>query len=292
MTTMCRLSTPWPPPRRYVQCWGRRAVSTSVSVSVSGSGGGSEGVCVCVGVGVDVVFATTNEGKLTRAREHVARAGSRVDIVAWNNAVYGGRGMDHLVETQRESVREVALDKARAARRALTPRLGRGGVSPREDASSVNSVKARPHVLAHDCGIVVRALGGFPGAYTKDFNFKVGGSGLLRLLAPLVDEGDVGVVDRAASWDETIVFIDGNTDEEVIFTRESTYDGEISRYMPKKWIRWRDAPERSVGAVFVPTAFGFHEPLADVSEVDYQRFRRDAPSVWNAFAEYCASREW
>jgi hypothetical protein len=36
----------------------------------------------------------------------------------------------------------------------------------------------------------------------------------------------------------------------------------------------------------VATGFGFDEPLADVSEDEYQRFRRDAPSVWSSFAAF------
>lgn len=208
-----------------------------------------------------IVFATTNAGKAARLREHLDAVGCvGVEIETLS---------EDAVETQRDTVRAVALDKARAATATVRRERFSGDFC----------------VVAHDCGLVVRALNGFPGPYTKDFNFKVGGVGLLRLLT---DEAS----DRAASWDETLVCVDGTTGEEFVFSREFVYDGEVAREMPKKWTRWGDAPERSVGSVFVPTAFGFREPLADVSEEDYQRFRRESPSVWNEFADFVASEGW
>jgi len=209
-----------------------------------------------------IVFATTNASKAARLREHLDAVGCvGVEIATLS---------EDSVETQRDTVRAVALDKARAATATVRRERFSGG-----DFC----------VVAHDCGVVVRALNGFPGPYTKDFNFKVGGVGLLRLLT---DQAE----DRAASWDETLVCVDGTTGEEVVFSREFVYDGEVAKEMPKKWTRWGDAPERSVGSVFVPTAFGFREPLADVSEEDYQRFRRESPSVWNEFADFVASEGW
>ena len=41
----------------------------------------------------------------------------------------------------------------------------------------------------------------------------------------------------------------------------------------------------------MPTSFGLTECLADVSEEDYQRYRMEAPSVWNDFAAWYAARE-
>lgn len=124
----------------------------------------------------------------------------------------------------------------------------------------------------------MRALGGFPGPYTKDFNYRVGGDGLRALL------DGAGAIDRSACWDETLVLAREGR-EMVVFTREKEYgDGEVGE--PRKWTRWRDDASRSVGSVFVATGFGFDEPLADVSEDEYQRFRRDAPSVWSSFAAF------
>ena len=203
------------------------------------------------------LFATGNAGKLARAREHV---GDDCDVESFHD--------DAAFELQLPTVREVALDKARRAHAAWRRRVELDGDDGR--------ISACEGVLAHDCGFVVKALRGFPGPYTKDFNHKVGGGGLLKLL---VGDG----VDRAASWDETLVCITWDGDE-LVFSREDAYDGEVAREPPAKWTRWRDVPERSVGAVFVPTGFGFRECLADVSEEDYQRFRRESDSVWNDFA--------
>ena len=58
---------------------------------------------------------------------------------------------------------------------------------------------------------------------------------------------------------------------------------------PLKWARF-EGPERALGRVFVPTQFGLTECLADVSEEDYQRYRREAPSVWNEFARWWGRR--
>jgi len=41
--------------------------------------------------------------------------------------------------------------------------------------------------------------------------------------------------------------------------------------------------ERAVGRIFVPTDHGLHECVADLSEEEYQRYRREAPSVWADF---------
>jgi len=167
-----------------------------------------------------------------------------------------------LHESQLDTVKLVAIDKALRAR----------------DALRASAPDAR-FVLAHDCGLCVRALGGFPGPYTKDFNQKVGGGGLVKLLA--------GEADDAASWDETLVLCDTRSDRVEIFSVEGTYDGGVAT--PTEWTRWRDTPERSVGAYFVPRAFGFDAPLADVSEEEYQRYRRESDSVWSRFAAWIES---
>lgn len=205
----------------------------------------------------ELVFATTNAGKTARLREHLAR---------------GARGAETRVrmletgahEAQLDTVRAVAIDKALRARDAL----GRDGA----DAT------ARV-VLAHDCGLRVRALRGFPGPYTKYANETLGGGGLMKLLA--------GESDDAASWDETLVVCDVMSGRMEVFSVEETYDGGMAT--PRVWRRWRNAPERSIGACFVPRGFGFDAPLADVSEEEYQRYRRDADSVWARFAAWVES---
>ena len=197
-----------------------------------------------------LVFATTNDGKLRRMREHLRRARAPARVDAWRGAA--------IEEIQANSVREVAVAKAALALERCD--------------------RACAGVVAHDCGLCVRALGGFPGPYTKDFNYRAGGDGLRALL------DGAGAIDRSACWDETLVLAREGR-EMVVFTREKEYgDGEVGE--PRKWTRWRDDASRSVGSVFVATGFGFDEPLADVSEDEYQRFRRDAPSVWSSFAAF------
>jgi len=164
-----------------------------------------------------------------------------------------------LPEIQADTVREVALRKAL-------------------DAFSV----LREPLVVHDCGLCVAALGDWPGPYTKNANDKLGTEGLLRLLD--------GVTDRRAGWDDTIVYVDGDGVAKVFGPSETRlsserYGGEISVSPPKKFERFR-GPERALGRCFVPTRFGLTECLADVSEADYQRYRREAPSVWNEFARF------
>ena len=62
----------------------------------------------------------------------------------------------------------------------------------------------------------MRALGGFPGPYTKDFNYRVGGDGLRALL------DGAGAIARSACWDETLVLAREGR-EMVVFTREKEY---------------------------------------------------------------------
>jgi len=197
-----------------------------------------------------LAFATTNEGKLRRLREHLTRARAPARVDAWRGAA--------IEEIQASSVREVALAKAALALARCDQRCD--------------------GVVVHDCGLCVAALDGFPGPYTKDFNLRVGGDGLRALL------DWKRASDRRACWDETLVLAREGR-EMVVFSREKEYgDGEVGA--PRKWTRWRDDASRSVGSVFVATGFGFDEPLADVSEDEYQRFRRDAPSVWSSFAAF------
>lgn len=204
---------------------------------------------------LELTFATTNAGKIARVREHLARGARGASVVV--------RPLEtNIPEAQLDTVKMVAVDKALRARDHA-----------RGSASSARLV------LAHDCGLCVRALGGFPGPYTKFFNARVGGGGLVKLLE--------GVEDDAASWDETLVLCDTLSDRMEVFSVESAYDGGVAT--PRVWRRWRDVPERSVGAYFVPRAFGFDAPLADVSEDEYQKFRREADSVWSRFAAFVES---
>ena len=89
----------------------------------------------------------------------------------------------------------------------------------------------------------------------------------------------VGVEDRAAGWDDVIAYVD-DAGAVTTFAPDPNhrYVGEIAPEPPRRYRRFR-GPERALGRTFVPTAFGLEECLADVSEEEYQRYRREAPSV-------------
>ena len=157
----------------------------------------------------------------------------------------GAAGGLALPEIQADTVREVALRKALDAFRSF----------------------ASPSWCTMSCASPRSRIGG---PYTKNANDKLGTEGLLRLLD--------GVTDRRAGWDDTIVYVDGDGVAKVFGPSETRlaserYGGEISVSPPKKFERFR-GPERALGRCFVPTKFGLTECLADVSEADYQRYRR------------------
>lgn len=201
-----------------------------------------------------VVFVTGNEGKVERLRLALSlycpSTADACDVEV--------RGLDlEIQEIQADTVLEVATAKAEAAFERL-------GVP----------------LVVHDCGLVVRALNDWPGPYTKDANYKLGTEGLMALLA--------GVEDRAAGWDDVIAYVD-DAGAVTTFAPDPNhrYVGEIAPEPPRRYRRFR-GPERALGRTFVPTAFGLEECLADVSEEEYQRYRREAPSVWNDFARWWA----
>ena len=97
--------------------------------------------------------------------------------------------------------------------------------------------------------------------------------------------------DRRAGWDDAIVYIDASGHAHSFSSLDRYgYTGEVSMTGPIKPLRF-EGPERAIGRCFVPTSFGLTECLADVSEEDYQRYRREAPNVWNDFAAWYAARE-
>lgn len=164
------------------------------------------------------------------------------------------RGVDlDVVEIQADTVLEVAQAKARAAFDVLGAPL-----------------------VVHDCGLCIEALNDYPGPYTKYVNYTLGTEGILALMR--------GRQNRRAGWADAVVFVDAGGAMHS-FTPAVKYTGEIARHPPRRWVRFV-GEERAVGRVFVPTDFGLTECLADVEEEDYQRYRRDAPSVWNDFAAW------
>jgi non-canonical purine NTP pyrophosphatase (RdgB/HAM1 family) len=200
-----------------------------------------------------LMFVTGNQGKVDRLRLALSLQASNPGVEV--------DGIDlALPEIQADTVLEVALAKAKSAHERLQ----------------------RP-LLIHDCGLCCAALKDAPGPYTKYFNFSVGTEGLLALMR---DQED-----RRAGWDDAIVYIDENGHAHSFSSLDRYgYTGEISATGPTKYLRF-EGPERAIGRCFVPTSFGLTECLADVSEEDYQRYRREAPSVWNDFAAWYAARE-
>lgn len=199
-----------------------------------------------------LVFVTGNTGKLTRARLALSlRSLSRVQV----------QGVDlKIPEIQADSVKAVAMDKARRAFEELK----------------------RP-LIVHDCGLVCAALKDFPGPATKYANYTIGTEGLLNLMREKED--------RRAGWADVIVHVDANGKLKT-FEPEEDYTGIISETPPRKYLRFKDNA-RALGRVFVATDFfGKDEDrcLADVTEEEYQRYRREAPSVWNDFAEWYEKR--
>lgn len=163
-------------------------------------------------------------------------------------------GVDlEVAEIQAETVLEVAQVKARAA----------------------YAILGKPLVV-HDCGLCVAALNDFPGPMTKYANYRIGTEGLLALLR---DEED-----RRAGWADAVVYVDGDGGMRS-FTPSELYTGEIAAHPPRKYNRFR-GEERALGRLFIPTAFGLRECVADLSEEEYQTYRREAPSVWNDFARW------
>lgn len=110
-----------------------------------------------------LAVVTTNPGKLESFRHRLGA--HRVEAVALD-----------LIEPQHLDVAEVARDKAAQA----------------------YAILHRPLVV-EDGGLVVPALGDWPGAYTKPFLETVGTDGLLRLL---------GVADPAAHFHSAIIYQD------------------------------------------------------------------------------------
>lgn len=200
-----------------------------------------------------LTFVTGNQGKVDRLRLAMS--------LQSGCGSFEVDGIDlALHEIQADTVLEVALAKAKSAHEILQ----------------------RP-LLIHDCGLCCAALKDAPGPYTKYFNFTVGTAGLLALMRDHQD--------RRAGWDDAIVYIDASGHAHSFSSLDRYgYTGEVSMTGPIKSLRF-EGPERAIGRCFVPTSFGLTECLADVSEEDYQRYRREAPNVSNDFAAWYAARE-
>jgi XTP/dITP diphosphohydrolase len=115
-----------------------------------------------------IVFATSNDGKVSSLRNHLKFAGVMIDVEQ--------RPLD-LIEPQAATASEVAAVKARQAYEKL----------------------AVP-VLVDDSSFHISALGGFPGPYVKYMLETVGVKGIMQFME--------GKTDRRAYFMSSLVFID------------------------------------------------------------------------------------
>ncbi len=116
----------------------------------------------------EIIFATSNSGKVATLRRALASAG--VDVTVRQEAL-------PIVEPQADTAIEVAKVKARLAH-DMTGRA----------------------VLVDDSSFHIEALNGFPGPYAKYMNETIGAEGYLKVMQ--------GIADRTAYFLNALVFVD------------------------------------------------------------------------------------
>lgn len=116
----------------------------------------------------EIIFATSNKGKVGTLRRHIERAG--LDIVVTQMPL-------DLPEIQADTATEVAKAKAAEAYRQL-----------------------HQAVLVDDSAFHIDALGGFPGPYIKYMLETIGIEGIMSIME--------GKTDRGAYFLSSLVFID------------------------------------------------------------------------------------
>ena len=122
-----------------------------------------------------LIFATSNQGKATSLKRHLASVGVPVTVEA--------RPLE-LIEPQADTALEVALSKARQAFALLS----------------------QP-VIVDDSAFHITALGGFPGPYIKYMLSTLGIEGIMAFMK--------GQKDRTAYFESHLVYIDEHGTEHV-----------------------------------------------------------------------------
>ena len=122
-----------------------------------------------------LIFATSNQGKATSLKRHLAIVGVPVTVEA--------RPLE-LIEPQADTALEVALSKARQAFALLS----------------------QP-VIVDDSAFHITALGGFPGPYIKYMLSTLGIEGIMAFMK--------GQKDRTAYFESHLVYIDEHGTEHV-----------------------------------------------------------------------------
>lgn len=150
----------------------------------------------------------------------------------------------NITETQRDTIQDIASDKARQAFALLKKPL-----------------------IVNDSGLVIPILNNFPGPYTKYFTNVIGNQGIIKLLENMED--------REAYMAQTLVYIDIDGREHIF---EDKVMGHISSkednsQNPRAW--------GNIWKIFIP--LGAECPLSSLSEEDYHVLRKGAQigSVWN-----------
>ncbi|HSW90547.1 MAG TPA: non-canonical purine NTP pyrophosphatase [Candidatus Saccharimonadales bacterium] len=121
----------------------------------------------------ELIFATTNNGKVVSLQAHLDRAGCDIIVIAKQLEI---------TEIQADTALEIAKVKA------------------------VEAFKQLGHpVVVDDSEFCIEALGGFPGPYQKYMGKKIGAEGLVKLMQ--------GYDNRRAYFISNLVFVDENGEQ-------------------------------------------------------------------------------
>lgn len=206
----------------------------------------------------ELFFVTSNEGKLKHLQDALA------PLLSSGMVSLRTVGDLDIPEPQSDCVESIARAKAVAAQRAM-------GGQP---------------VLVQDAGLVIEALRGFPGPYTKYILQTIGVQGLLKLL-----EGRRGHAQRRAGFDTCVVFCD-EVGEVHVFRELDQYFGTLLETASEatgnnQGVGWK-CPE--LWRLFVPLDFDRAIPLSDFSDEELRRYRQSSGRPFSQFAQWLAKR--
>ncbi|HMS93239.1 MAG TPA: non-canonical purine NTP pyrophosphatase [Candidatus Saccharibacteria bacterium] len=149
---------------------------------------------------MNIIFATSNTGKVTSLKYHLKRHSVHVTVQQ--------RPLD-LIEPQADTAKEIARVKARQAWEQL-----------------------HQPILVDDSSFHITALNGFPGPYIKPMLQTVGIGGILRLME--------GYDDRSAAFISSLVYIDKDGIEHIFDDDPYTGTVALAASTKKKAGAWSD----------------------------------------------------